>query len=320
MKRTKNDSQFPKEYFKLLKDAPIMSGSKICGPTDNSITADEVYLLLESIYGEPNLNTKGMVFIDKKTTWEWVFETKNGYLACYDYKNNWSVGYRDKINEGLKEDAKKLVSAITNAVKMAKDNIKEESFSKFSNFLRAFGATRILLQRAHKEGFLIEGIVLYASLLDGLLRITLILKSQLDAKDDTIDELFIFQDENGPYYTERQIFKLAHCKKIINQKLYKEINSLYDQRNKIIHRFFLTDIEYGHLPNFLNRYELAYQEVYKVVYDLESEQIKQGAGMTVAGPKMTQNEKKQVLKELHKKIDSTKSWIVKPKRDHLFDE
>jgi len=70
MEKTENNSQFPKEYFKLLKDAPIMSGSKIYVPTDNSVTADEVYLLLESIYGEPNLNTKGIVFIDKKSAWE----------------------------------------------------------------------------------------------------------------------------------------------------------------------------------------------------------------------------------------------------------
>jgi len=209
----------------------------------------------------------------------------------------------------LKEDAKKLVSAITNAVKMAKDNIKGEDFSKFSNFLRAFGANRILLQRAHKEGFLIEEIVLYSSLLDGLLRIALILKSQLDAKDDTIDELFIFQDENGPYYTERQIFKFARDKNLINKKLHTEINSLYDQRNKIIHGFFLTAVEYGHLPSFLYRYELAYQELYEVVYDLENEQIKQGTGMTAAGTIMTQNEEKQILKDVHKKIDSTKSWI-----------
>jgi hypothetical protein len=45
----------------------------------------------------------------------------------------------------------------------------------FANFLYSFGAVRKLLERAHGPGFLIEAIVLYVSLIDGLLRIALVL-------------------------------------------------------------------------------------------------------------------------------------------------
>ena len=41
----------------------------------------------------------------------------------------------------------------------------------FANFLYAFGAARKLLERAQERGSLIEGIVLYVSMIDGLLRI-----------------------------------------------------------------------------------------------------------------------------------------------------
>jgi hypothetical protein len=72
--------------------------------------------------------------------------------------------------------------AITHKISINSD------FEKFQNFLRTFGATRLLLQRAHENGFLIEGLVLYASLVDAFCRICLILKEQIKKNTDEINE------------------------------------------------------------------------------------------------------------------------------------
>ena len=52
---------------------------------------------------------------------------------------------------------------------------------KFINFVHAFGAARVLLRKAHKDGALLEGLALYASLTDAFLRLALVLKSKRPA-------------------------------------------------------------------------------------------------------------------------------------------
>ncbi len=150
---------------------------------------------------------------------------------------------------------------------------------KFENFLNAFGAARLLLQKAHENGSLLEGLVLYASIVDGFCRIALVLKEQLENKTSSINESYIYQDSDGHFYSERAIFNLAKRKGILSDELYKEISWLYDVRNKAIHRFFTSEIEYTHLEMILSRYEVVYKNLYDLVYQLEAEQIKNKIGI-----------------------------------------
>lgn len=183
------------------------------------------------------------------------------------------------------------------------------STKKLENFILAFGATRLLLQRAYGQGFLLEGLVLYASLIDGFCRIGLVLKEQIENGNSEINMSYVYQNRNK-YYSERQIYKLAHEKEIINFDLYKEINALYDIRNKAVHRFFTSNIEYSHLEIVLDRFERIYQKLLKIIYDLESEQIKKGVGMTVLG-KYSESDKKKIRQDIYyKKIKSGDEKIL----------
>ena len=156
-----------------------------------------------------------------------------------------------------------------------------KEFKKLENFIYACGAARIILRRAHDEGFLIEGIVLYASLIDAFLRIAIVLKRQIRFRSSNIDYSLISQDtEERKHYSEREIFKMALKEKIINEELYNELNLLYNKRNSIIHKFFLTNIKYSDLPKDLIHYETIYHMLWKIVYNLENEQIEKGVGMT----------------------------------------
>ncbi len=180
---------------------------------------------------------------------------------------------------------------------------ENNDLEKFQNFLRAFGATRLLLQRAHKHGFLIEGLVLYAALTDGFCRICLVLKEQLEKKNGDINQKYIYQHDDEPNFNERKIYNLAFEKKIIDRNLFKELNTLYDIRNKVIHRFFISEVEYTHLEVVCARYEKIYEQLHKITYDFESEQIKQGVGMTISG-KYTEKDKIEIRRDVHKKIKS----------------
>jgi hypothetical protein len=151
---------------------------------------------------------------------------------------------------------------------------------KFENFLNAFGAARLLLQEAHNNGSLLEGLVLYASMVDGFCRIALILKEQLESKGSAINDSYIYQPSDKDFFSERKIFNLAHSQGILDEELNREIARLYDIRNKAIHRFFTSEIEYTHLEHVLGRYEVVYQKLSKIVHELEAEQVRQNVGMT----------------------------------------
>ena len=117
----------------------------------------------------------------------------------------------------------------------------------FANFLYAFGAARKLLERAQERGSLIEGIVLYVSMIDGLLRISIVLDKQLagDPMGDIDD--YIQQVTGGPKFTEKMIYTEARQRNLIDDDLRDEIIDLYNQRNAVIHRFFLEGMTYASL-------------------------------------------------------------------------
>ncbi len=173
----------------------------------------------------------------------------------------------------------------------------------------------MLLRRAHDQGSLIEGMALYASLLDGLLRIGLVLKRQLKSKTDSIDDSLIQQTQSGTFYTERQIYRMALQEGVIDEPIFQELSELYNRRNDIIHKFFLTSITYDSVAGDLVRYEGIFKQMYEIVYSIEKAQIDQGVGMTVAGSVEDRNE---IFREINKKIipSAADEAAVNPKSNH----
>jgi hypothetical protein len=154
----------------------------------------------------------------------------------------------------------------------------------FANFLYAFGAARKLLERAQERGSLIEGIVLYVSMIDGLLRISIVLDKQLAGDPMGDIDGYIQQVTGGPRFTEKMIYTEARQRDLIDDDLRDEIIDLYNQRNAVIHRFFLEGMTYTSLEPLLDRYEVAYHRCYDLVNALEERQIARGGpGMTQVG-------------------------------------
>ena len=180
-----------------------------------------------------------------------------------------------------------------------------EKVKKLENFINGIGAVRKLLEVAHSNGSLIEALVLYASIVDGFCRIALLLNEQMENRTSEINEKYIYQDESDKSYlkdfSERKIYEKAHDNKIIERDLYDDLCILYDIRNKAIHRFLISNFKYSHLEIVLEKYELVYQRLYTIVYNLESEQIYKNVGMTVAGESSELNES-DIMKTIFSKI------------------
>jgi len=175
--------------------------------------------------------------------------------------------------------------------------MKKET-DKFSNFMIGFAASAQLLQRAVKNGFFVEYTCLAASIIDGLLRIGLILKHQLETSSDIVIDSLLYQADEDKIISERKVYKMALSKFIITKELFDKLNDLYDQRNRVIHRYIISDITTKEVLRIGMQYEIVISEVSKSVKKLEDEQVKKNIGMTREGDDTIDKELANILKEM----------------------
>lgn len=151
---------------------------------------------------------------------------------------------------------------------------------KLENFMNSFVTAVELSNRAGKNGFFIEYIVLTASIIDAMLRISLILQYQLETKSNKVLDSLLYQSDEDKIISERKIYKMSLDKNIISKKLFDDLEKLYKQRNRVIHRYIISDISTKEVLNIGIQYEQIKYLVSDCVETLENKQIKAGIGMT----------------------------------------
>ena len=171
---------------------------------------------------------------------------------------------------------------------------------KLENFMNGFVAAVQLSHRAGKNGFFIEYILLIASIIDGMLRISLMLQYQLETKSNKVLDALLYQSNEDKIISERKIYKISLDKKIISKKLFDDLEKLYKQRNRVIHRYIISDISTKEVLNIGIQYEQVKYLVSDCVETLESKQIKSGIGMT-------RREKNTTKENLHKMLNEMSS-------------
>lgn len=316
-----------KNQFSEVKSVKNSSGSLII---KINLSPERVFELLEVLFGNYIDPHGDILFIDNKTNWGRYIVGKSGAFRIYEYRGSTSISSTDlnistNLSGSYSEEAKELKIAIEEAwplyVIAKAENLKEELAARpMANFTRAFLSTKVLLERSMKVGSLLETLVLNATLLDGILRLGIILSTQLRERNDYVNNDMIFQEGNK-YISERKIYQMAKDDDILSNEEFKEISSLYDFRNGAIHRFFISGIEYREIKLIINRYEIVLARVRKTVNNLENLQIAEGVGMTRQDDiELSEEMVKQILREQYLKIDSTQPVAVVPKRNYLFDK
>jgi hypothetical protein len=151
-------------------------------------------------------------------------------------------------------------------------------------FLQGMAAAAHLFNRAVEKKSALECIVLQANMLDGMLRIGLILKNQLDTNSSVVDQDLLTQDSTDRKVSEREIYKRCRDAAVIDPKLFDTLSSVYDKRNECIHRYVLSEIDYDYATKLVFELDGLLDTVKATIWHLEHEQIQRGIGMTVAGP------------------------------------
>lgn len=174
----------------------------------------------------------------------------------------------------------------------------DRKINKFNNFMNGLAAAAQLLNRAVKHGSFIECVCLTASIIDGLLRMGLILKHQLRTRTKNVLDKLLYQSDEDKIVAERNIYKMAFEKKVISRQLFDRLEELYEKRNKVVHRYLISGITTKEVLDTAMEYNKAVHLVSDAVKILEDQQIKKGIGMTIAGRSISKEEELKLFNNM----------------------
>jgi len=153
------------------------------------------------------------------------------------------------------------------------------SQKRFSLFMASIATTIQLRNNSIKHKSFIEFIALSANHIDALLRLSIIYNNQIIENNKEIDTTLLFQKEGDKPIMEKDIYKKALEEKIITQELYDKLFSLYNERNKVIHRYIITDIRTEDLFEIAVEYDKIDHKIDELVNDLECKQFELKVGI-----------------------------------------
>jgi len=208
-------------------------------------------------------------------------------LFTLTHSINPDTDLEDKTLEEKLEQVKEIIYSF----KIIKEEQRESRLNsyRFEMFLQGVGATAYMLNKAVENNAFIEATCLLASQIDGLLRIGIVLQKQIENNNSVIEKEWIYQGKNDKIKSEKDIYKKTRELGIIDEKTFKELYSLYDDRNRVIHRFIISEITLAEVENIAYHYYQMQQKINSIIYDIESKQIEIGVGMTKSGDNNTEN-------------------------------
>jgi hypothetical protein len=156
----------------------------------------------------------------------------------------------------------------------------QEAARKLRDFLRGFAAAVELDSRAANQGCFVESVCLTASLIDGFLRMGLILRHQLETGSTELLEDLLEEDATDSIVSERDVYRRALAAGVIDRRLFDELESLYKDRNRVVHRYVISAITTDEVLAIAISLDAAKEAVANQIADLEDEQVRKGVGMT----------------------------------------
>jgi len=175
---------------------------------------------------------------------------------------------------------------------------------QFDMFIQGVGATALILNKAVENKAFFEATCILGNQIDALLRIAIVLKSQIINSDSKIESEWIHQGLTDKKKSEKYVYKKALELGIIDQNKYDELFKLYEDRNRVIHRFIISNITLAEVEKIAFSYYQMTDSINKIVYDIEMEQIRLGVGMTVlAQGETTEQSNSEYLKGKIGKLD-----------------
>lgn len=154
-----------------------------------------------------------------------------------------------------------------------------KNLDKHDNFLASLTASYDLLNNALESESYIEVIVILANQIDAFLRSSIILKEQSEKKTNDIEVKYIFQGDKEWGINERKIYKKAQEIGILDNETFKELNDLYDLRNRVIHRYIISFLKTRDIVKIAYDYLVLNEKIRLVLKSYEEMQFGKGFGI-----------------------------------------
>jgi hypothetical protein len=169
---------------------------------------------------------------------------------------------------------------------------------KLEKFIKGIAGSASLLKRAMDSGSFIECVCILSNQIDALLRIGIILDTQIKKDNKNIIDELLFQGDSDNRITEKQIYQRALDQGIIDSDMNKQLYDLYEERNKVVHRYIISDLTSKDVLHTAIKYDKIRDIIKDKVADLEKEQIRTGKGMTTTKPTNIAVDTLEIIKEM----------------------
>ena len=152
-------------------------------------------------------------------------------------------------------------------------------FDKYERFMASLAASFDLKTKAIENKSFIELMIIIANQIDAYLRMAIVMKKQLNDKTNRIDIPLLYQGENDSPIMERKIYRQALDLSIINSSTFDKLEELYKERNKVVHRYIITEFKTRTLYQIVYDYELICETVRLSLKEVEDLQFQEGIGI-----------------------------------------
>jgi hypothetical protein len=122
-------------------------------------------------------------------------------------------------------------------------------------------------------------IAIAANQIDAYLRLSLVIARQLHGKTNDIEIRYLFQADGGKGIMERKIFDDALKLDVIDQEAFDDLSALYDLRNRVIHRYIISNIRTRDLIDIADKYLHALEKTRLTLRGFEQRQADEPFGV-----------------------------------------
>jgi hypothetical protein len=208
------------------------------------------------------------------------------FMAKYIYQPN------EVDSKVVEEQLAKVESSLATLMCLSPDRRELAiGFDRFEKFNASLAASFDLKKKAMENLSFIELIIVSANQIDAYLRLCIVFKFQLLESSLLFKLEYLFQGERDKPLMEKKVYDKAKEMNIISEAQHEKLYLLYDRRNKVVHRYIITDIKTKELLEISYDYELLCEEVRLVLRIIEAEQFEKKIGYH--GPKDPHRERDQ---------------------------
>lgn len=151
-------------------------------------------------------------------------------------------------------------------------------FDRYEKFCASLAASFDIKYKAYESLCFIQFIIINANQIDAYLRLCIVLKYQIIENTLLFKVEYLHQKDKDKPMMEKKIYDKAKGMGIISTIQHELLYKLYNLRNKVVHRYIITDIKTIELLNLGLEYETVCEEIRLILSEIEKEQYNQKVG------------------------------------------